>query len=478
MPCILMVKAILLPDSLTSQVDLRHAPYPLPVVRRPPMKPSMAQMPAGAWQVATLAESARLLAEHGADVQAEAVYREILAIAPYHLRALNFLATQAIRRGDHAEAIAHLEQALRTAPERAISHQNLAMAHKAAGDLERALAGLVRAVELDPGLRTAHLQRGALLEEMGRKDDAIAAYWRAWLQFPAPELLTNPSIAPPHLRALSVHAAEQIRIAQQKLIDQALQPLYARHGREAFIRVDASARIYLGLEAPVYLHHLQRPSFLYLPGIAPRPYFGRSELPWLDALEGTAREIRTELRALLEDPDAALAPYVQLTGNAVPPVWQDLNRSKQWSSVHLLRGGVANTDNCARCPATAHVLSTLPLPEIPEHAPEAFFSVLRPGTHIPPHHGVGNYKLVVHLPLVVPDGCALRVGDEIRGWREGECLVFDDSFEHEAWNRSGSTRTVLILDAWNPLVTEAEREGMTALLAAIGSFRKHHAVPA
>lgn len=434
----------------------------------------MGQVPTGAWQVATLAESARLLAERGEISQAEAVYREILAAAPHHLPALNFLATQAIRRGDHAEAIAHLEQALRAAPDRAVSHQNLAVAHKAAGDNERALAGLGRAAELDPDLRTTHLHTGSLLEEMGRKDEAVAAYWRAWLQFPAPELLANPSIAPPHLRALCLHAAEQIKSAQQELIEQALEPVYARHGRGALARVDASARIYLGLQVPAHLHHLQKPSFLYLPGVPPRPFFERGELPWLRGLEETAGEIKAELQALLEDSADALAPYVQLTEDAVTPVWQGLNRSKQWSSFHLLRGGVANTDNCSRCPATAHILSTLPLPEIPGHAPEAFFSVLRPGTHIPPHHGVGNYKLVAHLPLVVPDGCALRVGDEIRGWREGECLVFDDSFEHEAWNRSDSTRAVLIFDAWNPLVTEAEREGVTALLAAIASFRERH----
>jgi len=441
-------------------------------------EPGTTQMPTGAWQVATLGESARLLAERGESQQAEAVYREILATAPHHLSALNFLATQAIRRGDHAEAITYLEQALRAAPQRAVAHQNLAMAHKAAGDRERALAGLERAAELDPALRTVHLHRGALLEEMGRRDEAIAAYWSAWLQFPVPELLTNPSIAPAHLRALCVHAAGQIQAAQRELMEQALLTVYARHGRGALSRVDAAARIYLGLQAPAYLHHLQQPSFLYLPGVAPRPFFERSELPWLDALEQATGGISDELLALLEDPDAALAPYVQLTEEAVTPVWQELNRSKQWSSFHLLKGGVANADHCARCPATARILSGLPLPEIPEHAPEAFFSVLQPGTHIPPHHGVGNYKLVVHLPLVIPDSCALRVGDETRVWRKGECLVFDDSFEHEAWNRSGSTRAVLIFDAWNPLITQAEQEGMTALLAAIASFRKRHSVPA
>lgn len=42
------------------------------------------------------------------------------------------------------------------------------------------------------------------------------------------------------------------------------------------------------------------------------------------------------------------------------------------------------------------------------------------------------------------------MGDEIRPWREGECLVFDDTAEHEAWNRSDRMRTVLLLDVLRP----------------------------
>ena len=51
----------------------------------------------------------------------------------------------------------------------------------------------------------------------------------------------------------------------------------------------------------------------------------------------------------------------------------------------------------------------------------------------------------------MPDGdCAIRVGDDTRRWREGACLVFDDYFEHEAWNRTTEDRIVLIVDLWHP----------------------------
>jgi aspartyl/asparaginyl beta-hydroxylase (cupin superfamily) len=60
--------------------------------------------------------------------------------------------------------------------------------------------------------------------------------------------------------------------------------------------------------------------------------------------------------------------------------------------------------------------------------------------------------------LVVPPDCGFRVGAETREWKEGQCWAFDDTIEHEAWNNSDQPRTILILDVWNPLLTEAERE--------------------
>jgi aspartyl/asparaginyl beta-hydroxylase (cupin superfamily) len=82
---------------------------------------------------------------------------------------------------------------------------------------------------------------------------------------------------------------------------------------------------------------------------------------------------------------------------------------------------------------------------------EIHLSVLEPGAHIPPHCGGGNAKLTLHLPLRIPEGdTAIRVAGEARGWREGEVLIFDDSFVHEAWNRTRERRAVLLLTAYHP----------------------------
>ncbi len=115
-------------------------------------------------------------------------------------------------------------------------------------------------------------------------------------------------------------------------------------------------------------------------------------------------------------------------------------------------------DAVARCPATAAALATLPQAVLPGRAPTAFFSVLAPRTRIPPHTGVSNTRAIVHLPLVVPPGCGFRVGGETRTWVEGRAFAFDDTIEHEAWNDSDEPRIVLIVDVWNPYLTDIERQ--------------------
>jgi aspartyl/asparaginyl beta-hydroxylase (cupin superfamily) len=70
----------------------------------------------------------------------------------------------------------------------------------------------------------------------------------------------------------------------------------------------------------------------------------------------------------------------------------------------------------------------------------------------------------------VPDQCGLRVGNEVRPWREGELLIFDDSIEHEAWNRSNEIRVVLLFDIWRPELSQDERTLLSAMLTSIDRF--------
>jgi len=116
-------------------------------------------------------------------------------------------------------------------------------------------------------------------------------------------------------------------------------------------------------------------------------------------------------------------------------------------------------------------LAKAPIPVIAGRSPMALWSRLSPGTHIKPHHGMLNTRLIVHVPLITSPGCGLRVGNETREWRLGEPLIFDDSFEHEAWNRGTSDRVILLFEIWRPEIDEQERAALVRLFEAIDAYQ-------
>jgi aspartyl/asparaginyl beta-hydroxylase (cupin superfamily) len=55
------------------------------------------------------------------------------------------------------------------------------------------------------------------------------------------------------------------------------------------------------------------------------------------------------------------------------------------------------------------------------------------------------------------------VGDQVHHWEEGKCIVFDDTFEHEVWNRTDEERLVLLIDLWHPDLTQLERDALDTI---------------
>jgi len=196
---------------------------------------------------------------------------------------------------------------------------------------------------------------------------------------------------------------------------------------------------------------------LHFPFLPAEEYFERSHFPWLDRIEAATATIQAELAALLTGDDSGFAPYVAMPAGTPANKWSALDNKLDWGAYHLWKNGVRNDAACARCPQTAAIVESLPLADIPGRAPTVFFSMLKPGTHLPAHTGVTNVRTIIHLPLVVPPGCSFRVGGETRDWREGEAWAFDDTIEHEAWNRSDFPRAILIFDVWNPYLREGEK---------------------
>lgn len=211
--------------------------------------------------------------------------------------------------------------------------------------------------------------------------------------------------------------------------------------------------------------YLQQPTMFYYPGLPQRGFYERGEFDWLADVEAQSAVMREELVALIEGNDC-FAPYVQRRADQ-PASSSPLLDDPSWGAAYLWRNGVRDEALATRCPVTISALDLVPRPVIANRSPMALYSRLRGGTHIAPHHGLLNTRLICHLPLIVPDGCGLRVGHETREWRFGEMLVFDDSVEHEAWNRGSEDRIVLLFEIWRPEIPAADREALVKIFEAI-----------
>jgi aspartyl/asparaginyl beta-hydroxylase (cupin superfamily) len=249
-------------------------------------------------------------------------------------------------------------------------------------------------------------------------------------------------------------------------LEERVAGIRTQHGNASLRRADRCLERLTGRRT----RYNPEPTFMYFPEIPAVEFFERGDFPWLDAVEAATDEIRTELTTILVADRAGLEPYIAYPDGVPLDRWRELNKSRRWSAYFLTNQGVDQPSHIARCPRTMRALKGAPLCDVSARAPTVFFSILDASTEIPPHSGVTNTRLTVHLPLIVPDNCGFRVGSETREWVPGKAWVFDDTIEHAAWNRSDTPRAVLIFDIWNPLLTEAERDVVRAATEVVGSY--------
>jgi beta-hydroxylase len=172
------------------------------------------------------------------------------------------------------------------------------------------------------------------------------------------------------------------------------------------------------------------------------PVFDAAKFPWAMELEKNHDVIRRELQDIL-----VMREYI--------PLFHELSRDQKristgenWRTFFLMGFGYEAEQSWKRCPETMKVLSKIP------NLRSAFFSILGPNYHIPHHQGVTKGLIRCHLGLIVPDQrdqCVMRVDDQICQWEEGRCLVFDDTYDHEVWNKTDQERVVLLIDVDRPM---------------------------
>jgi len=374
----------------------------------------------------------------------------------------NRLGLDALRSGDAQAASKHFEQACQADPAAADLRINLATARRLLKDDAAERAALEQALSIDQRNLMALIRLAQLHERLGEEGPATQR-WSAVLTLasaieqPSPELINLLA----HARTFVERQREQLSGALDVALADELAAATARDRR----RVNAAVDVMLGRRT-VFTNECHGLHYPFLPA---DEYFDREHFPWLETLEGATADIRAELEVILAVRDPGLAPYVEQPPGVPENKWSPLDRSLDWGALHLWRDGERVEDACARAPKTAALVETLPLCRIPGRAPAVFFSILKAGKHIPPHTGVTNVRAIVHLPLIVPEGCTFRVGGETQPWVEGQALVFDDTIEHEAHNPTDRDRAVLILDTWNPYLSEAERAMICKIYAVTTS---------
>jgi aspartyl/asparaginyl beta-hydroxylase (cupin superfamily) len=368
-------------------------------------------------------------------------------------------ADRAAAAGDTARARALLEQALTEDGSRADLWLRLAAMCRAGGDAAAALDAVHRALAIEPLDFMALLMRASLLDRMG--DPAAGeAYGRAIAQ--RPEGALAPQVAAALAQGQARYDAHIA--ANEARLSAAMAEAEAAADGETAARL---ARFRSNALRRTRVYHSE-PTHFHYPGLPEREFHDRSLFPWLADLEAATDAIAAELDDVMAAERAELVPYIQYADHEPLAQWRPLNRSRDWTAIHLWQNGRVVDANARHCPRTMAVLKGIPQPRIAGCSPNAMFSLLAPETHIPPHTGVANTRLVCHLPLIVPAGCWFRVGAETREWRRGEAFVFDDTIEHEAMNPSQQLRVVFIIDVWHPALAAVERAGVKALMEAEG----------
>ena len=337
----------------------------------------------------------------------------------------------------------------------------LARACRMSGDLDAEVAAVDRALANDAANLKALLMRGDCSARAGDARGASSFYQKAIA-------VAQTSGAPPDM-------ADELRDAQSFLRSRADE--FKLHLAQAVDGLDEGEGV-----AGLRLRHsldmlsgdreifLQQPSVHYYPYLAQRQFFEREEFDWVAQLEAATPQIKQELVELV-NADADFQPYVQPEKDRPPRDFHGLVDNPSWTAFYLWKDGDLVDENAERCPRTVAALQKVPLSRVGSRTPSVLFSRLLPGAHIPPHHGMLNSRLICHLPLIIPSGCWLRVGNETREWEEGKLLIFDDSMEHEAKNPSDETRIILLFDIWRPELTQQEREGISAIFNAIDRFQ-------
>jgi beta-hydroxylase len=182
-------------------------------------------------------------------------------------------------------------------------------------------------------------------------------------------------------------------------------------------------------------------TLLYLSSkVPPKPFIDPAEFPQLRPLAENWRTIRDECLALAE------AGAVKASDGYNDAGFNSFFRTG-WKRFYLSWYGTSHKSALERCPKTMALLNAIP------DVKAAMFAMLPPGSRLVRHRDPYAGSLRYHLGLATPnaDGCFIEVDGEQRSWRDGEALMFDETFIHYARNDTDKDRLILFCDVRRPL---------------------------
>jgi len=361
-------------------------------------------------------------------------------------------ADAAMARGDVRQAASLLELAAQRGRD-STTLLRLATVRRSLGDIAGATRAAEAGVDLSPRNFLMSLLLGSLREAASAYHAAERAYRFACACAP-PDMALQPRI-----EQQLAHARSRVAMAKEWR-----QALLEWHPSGDLLALTPSEERRIRHFRTNVLENLDAdqlvPPVFIVPGLRDKRYFEAGSFAGVDLLERDTDEIRNEFHALVEHCWGDFA--VRLAG--LRHAEHDAGRVGSWSMIPLVRNGRVVEEFASRCPRTMAVTRELDQPELGLISPSLYFSVLEPNSRIAPHTGITNARVILHLPLIVPDDCGFRVGGETRSWEEGRAMVFDDMTTHEAWNDSDRMRVVLIADLWRPELSKRERGAIAELM--------------
>ena len=359
----------------------------------------------------------------------------------------------AFEQGAYQQSLGLLQTLCRRSPEDAEAHHRLGVMEEEFGTPTAASRAYLHCLSLAPKIAKAYLYAGYCLQQQGLTNQAVELYSLGADIDESLLYLWQSEQQPTQSRLRSAAANRLLR-----------DHLTGLHSTAVGSDTDC-LRVAAALWTRTHNTHFefknaqQRPQLFYLPDLSARGFEDSRDWEWAQQVQAAATDITHELLSALPAIRNLGRPYLAADSRAGEP-FAALVGSSNWTALDLFVEGAANTEMNTYFPATLAALRNAPLYGLDDTPFEVFFSLLRPGQHIKPHYGLSNHSLTVHLPIIIPEQCWLRVGDEARKWEVGNLVAFDDTFIHEARNESAEERIVLIFSIWHPDLTKPEQQAI------------------